>query len=146
MLTNLVPSWILFFWSPVCASIEAFPLQGNFLLWLKHYSNHFTQTEINTYPLGIQAVGIAANMLAAWHMDVTGQRIPMAIVAVLLQVVVAAMLLVRDLPFAGTFFAFYLSGTAYGVNPLIFGWAVSSILSCIDSYLLTENLEHHPAA
>ncbi|KAK2676824.1 Major facilitator superfamily [Fusarium oxysporum f. sp. vasinfectum] len=115
--------WVLFFWSPVCAAIEAFPFQNNFLLWLKYHSDHFTQTQINTYPLGVQAVGIVANMLAAWHMDATGQRIPAAIVAILLQVVVGSMLLVRDIPFAGTFFAFYLSGTAYAVNPLIFGWA-----------------------
>ncbi|UPK92388.1 hypothetical protein LCI18_003323 [Fusarium solani-melongenae] len=115
--------WVLFFWSPVCAAIEAFPFQNNFLLWLKYHSDHFTQTQINTYPLGVQAVGIVANMLAAWHMDATGQRIPAAIAAILLQVVVGSMLLVRDIPFAGTFFAFYLSGTAYAVNPLIFGWA-----------------------
>jgi ACS family pantothenate transporter-like MFS transporter len=62
-------------------------------------------------------------MLAAWHMDATSQRVPMAILACLLQVVVGSMLLVRDLSFAGTFFAFYLAGTAYMVNPLIFGWA-----------------------
>ncbi|KAM5349811.1 hypothetical protein ACJ41O_006316 [Fusarium nematophilum] len=115
--------WILFFWSPVCASTEAFPLQNTFLLWLKYHNDYFAQTQINTYPLGVQAVGIVANMLAAWHMDATGQRVPMAILACLLQVVVGAMLLVRNLPFAGTFFAFYLAGTAYMVNPLIFGWA-----------------------
>jgi ACS family pantothenate transporter-like MFS transporter len=62
-------------------------------------------------------------MLAAWHMDATGTRIPMAILAVVLQLTAAAMLLVPTLSFAGTFFAFYLSGTAYMVLPLIFGWA-----------------------
>ncbi|KAF5972982.1 transmembrane transporter transporter Liz1p [Fusarium bulbicola] len=96
--------WILFFWSP-------------------YYNDKFSQTQINTYPLGVQAVGIAANMLAAWHMDATGQRVPMAILAVLLQVVVGAMLLVRNLSDAGVMFAFYLAGSAYMVNPLIFGWA-----------------------
>lgn len=113
----------MFFWSPVCAAIEAFPFQNNFLLWLKYHQGTFSQSQINTYPLGVQAVGIAANMLAAWHMDTTGQRMPMAILACLLQVVVGVMLLIPSLPFAGTFFAFYLSGTAYMVNPLIFGWA-----------------------
>lgn len=116
-------SWICFFWSPVCATLEAFPLQNNFLIWLKYQKKYFTQSQINTYPLGIQAVGIVSNMLAAWHMDVTGTRIPMAILACLLQLVTAAMLVVPNLPFAGTFFAFYLGGTAYMVNPLIFGWA-----------------------
>jgi ACS family pantothenate transporter-like MFS transporter len=113
----------MFFWSPVCAAIEAFPFQNNFLLWLKYHQDTFSQSQINTYPLGVQAVGIVANMLAAWHMDTTGQRLPMAILACLLQVIVGVMLLIPSLPFAGTFFAFYLSGTAYMVNPLIFGWA-----------------------
>jgi MFS transporter, ACS family, pantothenate transporter len=93
------------------------------LIWLKYYSGNFNQSQINTYPLGVQAVGIAANMLAAWHMDYTGTRVPMAILAALLQIIVGIMLLVPSLPFAGTFFAFYLAGTAYMVNPLIFGWA-----------------------
>lgn len=116
-------SWILVFWSPVCATLEAFSVQNNFLIWLKYQSDHFSQSQINTYPLGVQAVGIVSNMLAAWHMDVTGTRIPMAVLACMLQLVCAIMLLVPTLPFAGTFFAFYLSGTAYMVNPLIFGWA-----------------------
>jgi hypothetical protein len=107
----------------VCAAIEGFPFQNSFLLWLKYHKATFTQTQINTYPIGVQAVGILANMLAAWHMDATGQRVPMAILACLLQVVVGSMLLVKSLSFAGTFFAFYLAGTAYMVNPLIFGWA-----------------------
>ena len=107
----------------MCAAIEGFPFQNSFLLWLKYHKATFSQTQINTYPIGVQAVGIVANMLAAWHMDATGQRVPMAILACLLQVVVGSMLLVKSLSFAGTFFAFYLAGTAYMVNPLIFGWA-----------------------
>ncbi|KFY18591.1 hypothetical protein V493_08482 [Pseudogymnoascus sp. VKM F-4281 (FW-2241)] len=116
-------TWILFFWSPVCATLEAYAMQNIFLLWLKYQSSHFTQTQINTYPLGVQAVGIVANMLAAWHMDATGTRVPMVILAVALQLVCAIMLVIPTLSFAGTFFAFYLSGSAYMVNPLIFGWA-----------------------
>lgn len=98
-------------------------MQNIFLLWLKYHSARFTQNQINTYPLGVQAVGIVANMLAAWHMDATGTRVPMVILAVILQLVSAIMLIIPTLSFAGTFFAFYLSGTAYMVNPLIFGWA-----------------------
>ncbi|KAH0428174.1 major facilitator superfamily transporter [Colletotrichum camelliae] len=115
--------WILVFWSPVCATLEAYAVQNNFLIWLKYQSSHFTQSQINTYPLGVQAVGIVSNMLAAWHMDATGTRVPMAVLAIILQLICAIMLLVPTLPFAGTFFAFYLSSTAYMVNPLIFGWA-----------------------
>ncbi|RGP78415.1 hypothetical protein FLONG3_3551 [Fusarium longipes] len=115
--------WILFFWSPVCASTEGFPFQNSFLLWLKYHNDKFSQTQINTYPLGVQAVGILANMVAAWYMDATGQRVPMAIACIILQVVVGSMLLVKNLSMGATMFAFYLAGSAYMVNPLIFGWA-----------------------
>lgn len=98
-------------------------MQSNFLIWMKYNSKSFTQAQINTYPLGVQATGIVFTMLAAWHMDVTGQRIPMAVLAVVFQLVSASMLLVPNLPWAGTFFAFYLSGSSYMVQPLIFGWA-----------------------
>ncbi|OLN86766.1 Pantothenate transporter liz1-like protein 6 [Colletotrichum chlorophyti] len=115
--------WILVFWSPICATLEAWVVQSNFLLWLKYHSESFTQTQINTYPLGVQAVGIVTNILAAWHMDATGTRVPMAVLVCLIQVVCAAMLLVPNLSYAGTFFAFYASGSSYMVNPLIYGWA-----------------------
>ncbi|GKT87666.1 pantothenate transporter liz1 [Colletotrichum tofieldiae] len=120
----LMPTfWILVLWSPICATLEAWVVQGNFILWLKYHAEHFTQSQINTYPLGVQAVGIVTNILAAWHMDATGTRIPMVVLVSLIQIVCAAMLLVPTLPFAGTMFAFYLSGSSYMVNPLVFGWA-----------------------
>lgn len=118
--------WLLLLWSPICATTEAYAVQNNLLIWLKYqqrHGGHFTQAQVNQYPLGVQAVGIVANMLSAWHMDATGTRVPMAVLAASLQLVVAAMLLVPTLPFAGTMFAFYLNGAAYMVNPLIFGWA-----------------------
>ncbi|KAK1988412.1 major facilitator superfamily transporter [Colletotrichum cereale] len=120
----LMPTfWIFMLWSPVCSCLEAWVVQGNFIIWLKYHAEHFTQIQINTYPLGVQAVGIVTNILAAWYMDATGTRLPMVVLVCLLQVVSASMLLVRNLPFAGTMFAFYLSGSSYMVNPLIFGWA-----------------------
>ncbi|GAB0146004.1 hypothetical protein EsHS_00006417 [Epichloe bromicola] len=115
--------WILFFWSPVCATIEGFPFQNSFLLWLKYNSKTFTQTQINTYPLGVQAVGIVATILTACYMDVTGRRAPMAVLACSIQIVVGTILLVKDIPPGLTFFVFYLAGSAYMVQPLIFGWA-----------------------
>lgn len=54
-------------------------------------------------------------MLAALHMDITGQRVPMAVVACLLQVIVGTMLVIPSLPFAGTFFAFYLDGKSLDI-------------------------------
>lgn len=110
-------------WSPICAATEGFPFQNNFLLWLKYYKDYFRQESINLYPLGVQAVAIVANLVVAWHMDYSGKRVPMVGLVILLQVVVGSMLIVKSLSFVGTFFAFYLAGTAYAVNPLIFGWA-----------------------
>jgi ACS family pantothenate transporter-like MFS transporter len=45
------------------------------------------------------------------------------ILAGCLQLITAILLLVPNLSTAGTFFAFYLSGTSYIVNPIIYGWA-----------------------
>lgn len=110
-------------WSILTGALEAYVVQGLFLLWMKANSSHFTQSQINTYPLGVQAVGIVSNFLAAVHIDRTGKRVPMGVLAALLQLVSTIMLLVPSLPFAGTFFAFYLAGTSYIVNPVSYGWA-----------------------
>lgn len=47
----------------------------------------------------------------------------MVILTGVLQLLVAILLLFPNLPTAGTFFAFYLSGTSYIVNPILYGWA-----------------------
>ncbi|KAI1074829.1 pantothenate transporter liz1 [Whalleya microplaca] len=118
------PAFYLFsFFSVVCGALEAFCVQNLFLLWLKHHDDRFTQAQINTYPIGIQAVGIVSNVLAAVYIDATGRRAPMSIVVSMLQLVSAVLLLIPDLSFGGTFFAFYLAGTSYIVNPVSFGWA-----------------------
>lgn len=115
--------YILCFFAVVTGALEAFVVQNLFLLWLKYYDGNFSQVQINTYPLGIQAVGIVSNFLAAVHIDATGQRVPMGVLVCVLQLVSAILLLIPNLPFAGTFFAFYLSGTSYMVNPVSYGWA-----------------------
>lgn len=110
-------------WSVITGALEAFVVQGLFLLWMKANKSHFSQSQINTYPLGIQAVGMVSNFLAAVEIDRTGKRVPMGVLAALLQLISSIMLLVPSLPFAGTFFAFYLAGTSYIVNPVSYGWA-----------------------
>lgn len=107
----------------ICGALEAFCSQGLYLLWLKHYDGVFTQTQINTYPLGVQAVGIVSNLGAAVYIDASGRRAPMGILACALQLVSAVVLIVPGVPFGATMFAFYLAGTSYIVNPLLFGWA-----------------------
>lgn len=103
--------------------LEAFAFQGMFLLWLKYNKKRFTQTQINTYPLGIQAVTIVAQVIGGIIIDRTGQRIPVAIFAAAMQLVTASLLLVRNLPDAGIFTAHYLGGTSFIVVPVMYSWA-----------------------
>jgi ACS family pantothenate transporter-like MFS transporter len=115
--------YVLTAYSIVGCALEAIVLQGLFLLWMKAHIKDFPSHATTTYPLGIQAVSIVSNVGAGYVIDLTNRRIPMVIVAGCLQLIVAVLLLVPSLPTAGVFFAFYLSGTSYIVNPLIYGWA-----------------------
>ncbi|KAH3976472.1 hypothetical protein HBH98_159890 [Parastagonospora nodorum] len=115
--------YVLTFYSIVGCALEAIVLQGLFLLWMKAHINDFPSYATTTYPLGIQAVSIVSNIGAGYVIDITNRRIPMVILAGCLQLVVSVMLLVPSLPTGGVFFAFYLSGTSYIVNPIIYGWA-----------------------
>ena len=94
-----------------------------FLLWLKHNKARFSQTAINTYPLGIQAITIVSQIGAGLFIDKTGQRIPMVLFAAAMQLITASLLLVRDMSDGGIFVAHYLSGTSFIVNPVMYGWA-----------------------
>lgn len=115
--------YILTTFSVVSAMLEAFAFQGMLLLWLKHHKKRFTQTQINTYPLGIQAVAIVSQIAAGIFIDSTGHRIPMVVFAAATQLITASLLLVRNLPDAGIFTAHYLSGASFIVNPIMYGWA-----------------------
>lgn len=98
-------------------------MQSLFLLWLKSHSAHYTSAQITTYPLGVQAVAIVSNILAALHIDATQRRAPVGLAACALQLVSTVLLLIPSTPAPGVFVAFYLAGTSYMVNPLLFGWA-----------------------
>lgn len=89
---------------------------------MKHFEDKFPQSAVTTYPLGIQAVAIVSMILAGFYMDKTKRNVEVGIVTGLLQLISGAMLVVPSLPTGGTFFAFYLSGTSFMVNPLLYGW------------------------
>lgn len=93
------------------------------LLWMKFNISKFSAAAVTTYPLGIQAVAIVSNLLAAVYIDATDRRVPMGILACGLQLISAVLLLIPNLSTAGTFFAFYNAGTSYIINPMLFGWA-----------------------
>jgi ACS family pantothenate transporter-like MFS transporter len=115
--------YILTAYSALACALEAIVLQGLFLLYLRENAAKFPVYAPTTYPLGVQAVSIFSNIGAGYVIDITNQRIPMVILAGVLQLVVASLLLVRDISTAGAFTAFYLAGTSYIVNPLLYGWA-----------------------
>lgn len=115
--------------------LEAFAFQGMFLLWLKHNKRRFSQTAINTYPLGIQAVAIVSQIVAGTFIDHTGHRLPMVIFAAVIQLVTASLLLVPNLSDAGVFTAHYLCGTSFIVNPVMYGWATTILQKSGDDAL-----------
>ena len=115
--------YILTLYSVIGCALEAIVLQGLFLLWMRANIEKFPSYATTTYPLGIQAVSIVSNIGAGYVIDMTNRRIPMVILAGILQLLVAILLLIPNLSTAGTFFAFYLSGTSYIVNPVLYGWA-----------------------
>jgi ACS family pantothenate transporter-like MFS transporter len=96
-----------------------------FLLWLKHNKSRFSQTAINIYPLGVQAVAVVSQILSGIFIDHTGYRMPMVIFAGAAQLVTASLLLVRNMSDSGIFVAHYLSGTSFIVNPVMYGWATT---------------------
>lgn len=89
---------------------------------MKYYEDKFPKTAVNTYPLGIQAVAITSMILAGIYMDKTKRCLEVGILCGVLQFTSAAMLVAPSLSTAGTFFAFYLSGSSFMVNPLLYGW------------------------
>jgi len=115
--------YILSAYAMIACALEAIVLQGLFLLWMKANIKHFPSYATTTYPLGIQAVSIVSNIGAGYVIDMMDKRIPMVALAGILQLIVSILLLIRTLPTAGVMFAFYLAGSSYIINPIIYGWA-----------------------
>jgi len=115
--------YILSAYAMIACALEAIVLQGLFLLWMKANIKHFLSYATTTYPLGIQAVSIVSNIGAGYVIDMMDKRIPMVALAGILQLIVSILLLIRTLPTAGVMFAFYLAGSSYIINPIIYGWA-----------------------
>ena len=89
---------------------------------MRHFPDTFSPSAVTTYPLGIQAVAITSMILAGMYMDRTKRYMDVGVVTGILQFMTGAMLVAPTLPDAGTFFAFYVSGSSFMVNPLLYGW------------------------
>ena len=115
--------YILTMFAMHCGALEAFAFQGGFLLWLKHFKADYPANAANTYPLGIQAVSIVSMIAAGVYIDATNQRVSVGLFTALMQLVTGIILAIRSSPPPAVFAAFYLSGTSYIVNPILYGWA-----------------------
>jgi ACS family pantothenate transporter-like MFS transporter len=62
-------------------------------------------------------------IVAGIYIDLTDQRVVVGIATAFLQLISGILLVIPDIPAAGVFTAFYISGTSFVVNPILYGWA-----------------------
>ncbi|EWZ27934.1 hypothetical protein FOZG_18350 [Fusarium oxysporum Fo47] len=120
----LAPNFWIFtiFWM-LGGALEAYTTQTCMVLWMKA-SGLFTVPQNNTYPLGITAIGIVLTLATSVAIDATGVHVPYGLAACGIQIITCVVLLCWDV--VGTsakMGAFYLAGTAYLIQPVVFTWA-----------------------
>jgi ACS family pantothenate transporter-like MFS transporter len=100
------------------------------LLYLKFRKDidGFSQSEVNTLPIPTHAVGIVAELSVSFFMDRYNRRLSLGFILCAIQIVCSIVLLIPNMTVAGNLTALYLSASAYGINPLLYGWA-SNILA-----------------
>ncbi|CAH0024440.1 unnamed protein product [Clonostachys rhizophaga] len=110
--------------SLLSAALQAYSVQGLMLLYLKNRKDidGYTQEQVNTMPLGIQAIGIVAEFAAAAAIDRFNLRLSTGFALLVIQLICTIVLLVPQMTVAGNLSALYIAATAYGINPLLYGW------------------------
>src|SRR4051812_33146739 len=95
------------------------------LLYLKSQqkTKGYTVTQVNTFPLGVQAVGIVSEFIVAFMIDRYNLRILAGVGLCVVQAICCIVLLIPSMTTAGIMTALYLAASAYGVNPLLYGWS-----------------------
>ncbi|PCG95480.1 Major facilitator superfamily domain, general substrate transporter [Penicillium occitanis (nom. inval.)] len=120
--------WIFTIFWVLGGALEAFTTQTCMVLWMKA-SKLFTVPQNNTYPLGITAIGIVLTLFTSVTIDATGVHAPYGFFACGVQMITCIILLCWDSVGVGAKLgAFYLAGTAYMIQPIVFVWA-NKILS-----------------
>jgi ACS family pantothenate transporter-like MFS transporter len=64
-------------------------------------------------------------IVAGIYIDLTDQRVVVGIATAFLQLISGILLVIPNIPAAGVFTAFYISGTSFVVNPILYGWATN---------------------
>ncbi|KAK2930273.1 polymerase, nucleotidyl transferase domain [Fusarium oxysporum f. sp. vasinfectum] len=112
------------------SALQSYVVQGLMLLYLKFRKDidGFTQSEVNTLPIPTHAVGIVAELSVSFFMDRYNRRMSLGFLLCSIQIICSIVLLVPGMSVAGNLTALYLSASAYGINPLLYGWS-SNILA-----------------
>ncbi|KAK2477439.1 hypothetical protein H9L39_09927 [Fusarium oxysporum f. sp. albedinis] len=112
------------------SALQSYVVQGLMLLYLKFRKDidGFTQSEVNTLPIPTHAVGIVAELSVSFFMDRYNQRMSLGYLLCSIQIICSIVLLIPGMSVAGNLTALYLSASAYGINPLLYGWS-SNILA-----------------
>ncbi|KAM0554920.1 hypothetical protein ACHAPJ_006656 [Fusarium lateritium] len=120
----LAPNFWIFtiFWM-LGGALEAYTTQTCMVLWMKA-SGLFTVPQNNTYPLGITVIGIFLTLATSIAIDATGVHAPYGFIACGVQIITCVILLCWNVVgTAAKMGAFYLAGTAYLIQPVVFTWA-----------------------
>lgn len=117
-------SYICCGFSLLSAALQAYSVQGLMLLYLKNRKDidGYTQEQVNTMPLGVQAIGIVAEFTAAAAIDRFNLRLSTGFALLIIQLICTIVLLVPHMTVSGNLGALYIAATAYGINPLLYGW------------------------
>ncbi|KAM0550695.1 hypothetical protein ACHAPJ_008759 [Fusarium lateritium] len=116
--------------SVLSSAMQAYVVQGLMLLYLKFRKDidGFSQSEVNTLPIPTHAVGIVAELSVSLAMDRYNRRMSLGLLLCATQIICTIVLLIPGMSVAGNLTVLYLSASAYGINPLLYGWS-SNILA-----------------
>ncbi|KAI1637004.1 retrograde regulation protein 2 [Biscogniauxia mediterranea] len=92
-----------------------------------HPERHYTIYQLNNYPTGLQAVGIASTLIWATATDIFGGRWVSGYYVAMTAICTAVILLVPTTSVAGQYAAYYWSGTIYCIQGTFFAWANDSM-------------------
>ncbi|KAF2015795.1 MFS general substrate transporter [Aaosphaeria arxii CBS 175.79] len=117
--------YVCCFFSFLAAAFQSYPVQGLMLLYLKFNQKKegYTQAQINTYPLGVQGVAVLSELVVAIAIDHFNLRVTSGLALCAIQLACTLMLLIRNTNSMVNIAALYLAGSAYGINPLLYGWS-----------------------
>ncbi|KAF4983734.1 hypothetical protein FZEAL_950 [Fusarium zealandicum] len=120
--------------SVLSSALQAYIVQGLMLLYMKFRQDidDFSQTQVNTFPIATHAIGIVAELTSSYAIDRYNQRMTIGFIFCAIQVACSVVLLIPNISVAGNLTVLYLSATAYGINPLLYGWSSNIIARSAD--------------